>query len=64
MDDFRVGSVSPYDPIRHEPGEDSGKRKRKKQPEHEQTEIEDIVSVSGEDAEAEPNTAYSPQSEK
>ena len=46
MDDFRVGSISPYDPIRRQPGEGSENRKRRKHSDLEIGETEDVVSLS------------------
>jgi len=72
MDDFRVDSISPYDPAHGHEGEDLGKRKRKPHPEGERpegegSEIEDIVTLSGQPAQEEEDagaTGYSPRSEE
>ena len=65
MDDFRVGSVPPYDPIdRHHADDASGRRKRKQAEPAAETE-EDIVELSEHAAaEDEPETGYGPGREK
>jgi hypothetical protein len=45
MDDFRVGSIPPYDPIGRQHPDDSAGRKKKKHPDPQSAE-EDIVSLS------------------
>jgi hypothetical protein len=65
MDDFRVGSISPYDPIeRHHADDTTGNRKRK-HPYH-PDEPEDIVELSEQAAEEEPEsgTGYGPHREQ
>ncbi len=46
MDEVRVDSVSPYDPVADRQGEDLRKRKRKPRPDPDESEIEDVVSFS------------------
>jgi hypothetical protein len=48
MDDFRVGSVSPYDPDRRPDQPGPVKRKREKHTEDQELEADDIVMVSKE----------------
>lgn len=59
MDELRIGSASPYDPVSHQSNEDSRNRRRKKPPET--PAAEDVVSLSGQSADAEePGTGYAP----
>jgi hypothetical protein len=47
MDDFRVGSISPYDPDRRQEDSGPGKRKREKPAQNQEPEAaEDIVTAS------------------
>lgn len=63
MDDFRVGSLSPYDPMPSRQRDDLGKRKRKRHPDQDPSEIEDVVSFSEPEAEEESAAGYAPQPE-
>ena len=64
MDDFRVGSIPPYDPIHREHSGDSGGRKKKKQPDPQGAE-EDVVSLSEHAPEdGETSTGYGPRREE
>jgi hypothetical protein len=68
MDDFRVGSISPYDPYGDQGPSDSMDRKKKKRPQDQSSEQDEIVDVieragtSGEQVEGsvEPEDYYSP----
>jgi len=48
MDDFRVGSISPYDPDRRPADSGPAKRRREKRAEDQELEPDDIVTVSTE----------------
>jgi len=48
MDDFRVGSISPYDPDHHPEHSGAAKRRREKRAEDQELEVDDIVAVSKE----------------
>ncbi len=64
MDDFRVGSIPPYDPIeRHHTGDESGGRKRK-HPEPPAEPQEDIVEISEHAEEEDSGTGYGPRREE
>ncbi len=52
MDDFRVGSISPYDPDRRPEPSAAMKRRREKRAEDQELEAEDIITAS-ESSEAE-----------
>lgn len=65
MDDLRIGSVTPYDPIHEQSNEDARNRRRRKQPGGEEPETEDVVSLSGQSADAEERAAgYGPNREE
>ncbi len=63
MDDFRVGSLSPYDPMPAGQRDEPGNRKRKRHAEEEPSEVEDVVSFSGQAGEEEPAAGYAPPPE-
>jgi hypothetical protein len=46
MDDFRVGSISPYDPDRRPEHPGAVKRRKEKRAEDQELETEDIVTAS------------------
>jgi len=68
MDDFRVGSVSPYDPIERRHPDDSAGRRRRKLPEQPAEEEQDVVALSEpaeeSPAQDEPGAGYGPRREQ
>ncbi len=64
MDDFRVGSLSAYDPMPSRQRDEPGNRKKKSHPDQDPSEIADVVSFSGPEAEEEPAAGYAPLPEE
>jgi hypothetical protein len=65
MDDFRVGSVPPYDPIDHQRTDDSARRKKRKHSDESGAPEEDVFTLSehtGDDEE--PAVGYAPRREQ
>jgi hypothetical protein len=63
MDDFRVGSIPPSDPITRHPADDAAGRRRKKHSGPPPAE-EDVVSLSEHEPEdEEPGIGYGPRRE-
>ncbi|HUA59163.1 MAG TPA: hypothetical protein VML19_10440 [Verrucomicrobiae bacterium] len=60
MDDFRVGSISPYDSIHRQHADDASGRKKRKPQDHSAEPEEDIVEISEQAAEEDSGTGYGP----